>query len=61
MVVSQHRLDNKHDLDWNNVNILDSEHSYYRRMISEMLHIKKQKLNKQSDKDRFPDIYLSII
>jgi len=32
-------------------------------MISKMLHIKKQKLglNKQSDTDCFPDIYLPII
>jgi len=38
---------------------LDSEQSYYKRMVSEMIHIKRQDncLNKQSDTERFPEIY----
>jgi len=50
-------------IDWNNTIILDSEQSYYKRMVSEMIYIKREEmgLNKQSDTERFPDIYLSII
>ena len=62
-VISRHKLDHDHTIDWKNVSILDSEQSYYKRMISEMIHIKRQEncLNKQSDTERFPEIYLPII
>jgi len=62
-VISRHKLDHDHTIDWRNANILDSEQSYYKRMISEMIHIKRQEngLNKQSDTERFPEIYLPII
>ena len=45
-----------HDFDWNNIQILDKEPCYNKRLISEMLNIKKQKnlillcLNFQIDK-----------
>jgi len=39
-VISRHKLDHDHTIDWRNANILDSEQSYYKRMISEMIHIK---------------------
>jgi len=62
-VISRHKLDHDHMIDWRNANILDSEQSYYKRMVSEMIHIKRQEngLNKQSDTERFPKIYLPII
>ncbi|KYN21863.1 hypothetical protein ALC57_05757 [Trachymyrmex cornetzi] len=62
-VVSRHILEFNHAMDWDNTNIVDSEQSYYKRMISEMIHIKKQKnsLNKQSDTERLPDVYIPII
>ena len=62
-VISSHRLNENHVLDWNNVLILDSEPSYYKRTISEMIHIKKQKssLNKQSDIDKLPELYLPLL
>jgi len=62
-VVFRHKLDHHHTIDWNNTNIFDSEQSYYKRVISEMIHIKRQEkgLNKQSDTECFPEIYLSII
>jgi len=28
--------------EWNNIKILDNEPSYHKRLISEMMHIKKQ-------------------
>jgi len=63
-VVSRHKLYHDHIIDWNNTTIiLDSEQSYYKRMVSEMIHIKRQEmgLNKQSNTKRFPEIYLPII
>ena len=62
-VISCHKLDSDHTIDWDNSSILDSEHSYYKRMISEMIHIKRQEngLNKQSDIERFPEIYIPFI
>jgi len=42
-----------HEMQWNEVLIMDSEFSYKKRLISEMIHIKRQQLplNKQSDTD----------
>jgi len=41
----------RHEFDWNDVHILDNEPSWFKRIISEMIHIKIQfcGLNKQSD------------
>jgi len=62
-VISLHQLNNSHSFDWENVEILDKEHSYYNRITSEMIHIKKQinGINKQNDTEQFPDIYLPFI
>jgi len=62
-VVSNYRLDCNHEMNWNDVAILDKESSYVKRIVSEMVHIKRQSnvLNKQSDMDLLPDAYLPII
>jgi len=62
-VISDHRLNNDHEMDWNGVEIVDTEPSYGKRLISEMIHIKKQPhgLNKQSDTELLSDVYLPII
>ena len=62
-VISCHRLEKDYEIDWENARILDSECSYYKRLVAEMIHIKVQKngLNKQSDTERFPEIYLPRI
>jgi len=62
-VVSNHRLNNDHDMNWNQTEILDIESSYNKRIVSEMIFIKKQinALNKQSDTDMLSDSYLPII
>jgi len=61
-VISSHRLQN-HEFDWDDVHILDSESSWYKRIISEMIHIKMQSygLNKQSDTEILSDSYYPII
>jgi len=62
-VITNHRIQYNHNFDWNNVKILDKELFYKKRLISEMVHIKKQSLglNKQSGSDSLHDSYLSII
>ncbi|KAG5326430.1 CP9E2 protein, partial [Pseudoatta argentina] len=40
-VVSRHHLNEMHELDWDNIRILDTEQSLMKRRISEMIHIKK--------------------
>jgi len=42
-VISDHRLEFNHDFKWNEVGILDKESSWNKRIISEMIHIKKQR------------------
>ena len=48
---------------WDNVEILDKESNYKKRLISEMVYIKKQKkpLNEQRDTDNLNRIYDKIL
>jgi len=62
-VITEHRLKYSHDFDWDNVEILDEEVYFNRRLISEMIHIKKQHrgLNLQKDTELLDPIYSNII
>ena len=62
-VISNHRISNGHVMDWENTEILDFEQSFFKRSIAEMIYIKMHTdtLNKQSDTDRFPDVYLPLL
>jgi len=62
-VVSIHRLENSHEFDWDNVQVLDHESSYKKRLFSEMLHITLQPnaLNIQSDTESLDRAYLPLI
>lgn len=42
-VITEHMLESGHSYNWDEVKVLDTEHNYYKRLISEMLHIRKQK------------------
>jgi len=59
-VITEHR---PHDFDWNNVEILDKERYLTRRLISEMIHIKRQSnnLNLQSETKCLADGIISIL
>jgi len=59
LVITDHRLKSKHEFDWDNVKILDNETNYNKRLISEMIYIKKQKhgLNAQTDTALLDPIY----
>ena len=50
-VVSRHQVNEMHELDWDNIRILDTEQSLLKRRIFEMIYIKSQisSINKQSD------------
>lgn len=43
-VVSEHISKFNHSFDWNNIEVLDIEHNFFKRLISEVIHIKKQKM-----------------
>jgi len=62
-VIIEHRLNFSHDFDWNNVEILDKEKYLTRRLISEMIHIKRQNngLNLHSDTECLNDGIISIL
>jgi len=62
-VISEHRLNNNHEFDWNNTEILDSEPHYHKRLISEMIHIKQQKngINLNNDTELLDDAYYDIL
>ena len=40
--VVRHQLEYGHELDWENISLLDSEPCFQKRFISEMIFIKKQ-------------------
>ena len=63
MSISRHQLNEMHELDWDNIRILDTEQSLMKRRISEMIHIKSQTsgINKQSDTEGLPDVYLPLL
>ena len=62
-VISNHRIEENHNFKWDKVEILDIEPSYNKRLISEMVHIKKQKhgINRQNDTESLPDLYSDIL
>ncbi|EZA56075.1 hypothetical protein X777_03920 [Ooceraea biroi] len=62
-VLSEHRLQFNHDFDWENIKILDHESFLNKRLISEMIFIKRQKesLNLQTDTERLPMYYVNVI
>jgi len=62
-IISDHHINLNHNFRWNEVKISDSESSYNKRLISEMIHIRRQKqgLNRQNDIESLSESYLPII
>ena len=58
-VITTHMLEEKHEFDWENVKLLDIEQNYFKRNLSEMLHIKTtdNTLNAQTDTVKLSNIY----
>jgi len=59
----EHCLEFSHDFDWDKVEILDEKIHFNKKIISEMVHIKKQSydLNLQHDTESLDSIYFDII
>ena len=62
-VVSQHIIDSNHSMNWDEVQILDHESNYYKRLISESIYIKQQKngLNLNEDTDLLDKTYFPLL
>jgi len=63
-VISKHiNLFNHSSFNWNNVEILDVEHNYFKRLTSEIIHIKEQKngINLQTDSELLSEEYSTIL
>ena len=52
-----------HEFDWNNTVILDRETNWRKRVISEMLHISRNKnsINKKEDVLKLHHVYKSLV
>lgn len=61
-VITDHRLMN-HDFNWNDIDILDKEPILNKRLLSEMLYIKRQNnsLNLKTDTDCLQHKYVMIL
>jgi len=66
-VISEHIIKFNHsfdwDNDWDNAKVVDCESKFYKRIISEMIHIKEQKtsLNLNSDTELLDESYFDIL
>jgi len=62
-VISNHRINDNHNFNWTDIKILDHERNYNKRLISEIVHIIKQRhsLNKQSDTEFLPEAYYPLL
>jgi len=62
-IISEHIIKFNHSIDWDNVKILDHESKFYKRITSEMIHIKEQKasLNLNSDTELLDESYFDIL
>ncbi|XP_077273242.1 uncharacterized protein LOC143903487 [Temnothorax americanus] len=62
-VITEHILNLNHSFNWNNPEILDFETNYYKRLISEMIHIKEQKngINSNKDTELLDGSYFNIL
>jgi len=62
-VISEHTIKHNHSFDWDKTKIMDIESRYSKRIISEMIHIKEQKvsLNLNSDTELLDESYFDIL
>jgi len=65
-IITEHQLKCSHDFDWNNIEILDEEIHFNKRIFSEMIHTKKQSYdldlkNLQHDTESLNPTYFDII
>ena len=60
-VINIHYNKNDHSFDWENPRILDTEHIWNKRLISEMLCIKSNKnsINKKENVSKLSNVYVT--
>jgi len=62
-VITKHMLKKNHTFNWRNVKIMDYETNYFKRLISEMIHIKTQDngLNPMEDIKCLDSSYFNLL
>ena len=62
-MVSLHRIENKHEFDWENTSVLDMESNYKKRLFSEMIYVKSNhnSINRKEDIQNLSTMYFPII
>ncbi|KYN19992.1 hypothetical protein ALC57_07763 [Trachymyrmex cornetzi] len=62
-VVAQHQVNFNHKFNWDDIEILDTEPFFNKRLTSEMIFIKKQihSINKQNDTEKLPESYFPLL
>jgi len=62
-IISEHITKYDHSFDWDNMRIMDRESNYFKRIVSEMIHIKEQKsgLNLNSDTELLDESSFDIL
>lgn len=62
-VVTNYRINFSHDLDWNNIEVLDTERNLNKRFLSETINIKQQKnnINLQTDISILNHVYIVFL
>jgi len=62
-VITKHILQENHTFDWLNVQILDFESNYFKRLVSEMIYIKTQSngLNSMEDIECLDSSYFNLL
>lgn len=62
-VITDHIINENHSIEWDKIKILDHEPHYFKRLISEMIFIKKQKngLNKIEDLSALNNMYFPLL
>lgn len=61
--LTKHSLENNHSFNFNNIEILDIEPNYQKRLIHEMLQIKRHKntINNRTDIENLSETYFNLL
>ena len=63
-VVSKHKLENNHDFNWDNLQILHTTNNYFKRCLAELFYVKKEGnncLNVITDLNNYKPAYNIIL
>lgn len=62
-VITKHRQNTDYAFDWNNIEILDNESIWSKRIFSEVLHVNLQKnaINKKEDTKNLHSSYIHLL